>query len=228
MNVLSKKAGHGGKIMPIESLLLQERKIILSGRIDNECISVFVNEFISEIIHLNAEDSEQPIDVVFSSLQMNWNAGLILCDVLQSKGAPIRMYCIGQLEGIAAILFAGGQHGRYMTPHARLHIRFSELASFRNVGFASESSNMRQKAEPADAVTSLIEEYVEINTKGLNFSDGKEFCFDAKSCREYGLCDEIVPFDILMEPTAEISEDQGDDGYQEEADEFDTDFWNCV
>ena len=103
------KSSNGITLVPLDSRLMAERKVFIEGEInaDKAC------EFVKQIILLNAEDPQQPIDVLINSPGGEINSGMLMYDVIQASKAPIRMYCIGKAYSMGAVLFACGNHGRY-------------------------------------------------------------------------------------------------------------------
>lgn len=112
------KSSNGITLVPVDSKLMSNRKIFIEGEIDAEKAC----EFVKEVMLLNAEDSQRPIDVLINSPGGEINSGMLIYDVIQASKAPIRMFCIGRAYSMGAVLFACGNHGRYMLPHGELMI----------------------------------------------------------------------------------------------------------
>ena len=112
------KSSNGITLVPLESRLMAKRKVFIEGEIDQESAC----EFIKKIMLLINEDKEMPIDLLINSPGGEVNSGLLMYDVIQAAQAPIRMFCIGHAYSMGAVLFACGNHGRYMLPHSELMI----------------------------------------------------------------------------------------------------------
>ena len=112
------KSSNGITLVPVDSKLMANRKIFIEGEIDAEKAC----EFVKEVMLLNGEDSQSPIDVLINSPGGEINSGMLMYDVIQASKAPIRMFCIGRAYSMGAVLFACGNHGRYMLPHGELMI----------------------------------------------------------------------------------------------------------
>ena len=109
-------SSNGITLVPVESRLMAERKIFIEGEIN----AGIACEFVKEVLLLNGEDVQRPIDVLINSPGGEINSGLLMYDVIQASRAPIRMFCMGKAYSMAAILFACGNHGRYILPHGEL------------------------------------------------------------------------------------------------------------
>lgn len=112
------KSSNGITLVPIESRLMAERKIFIEGEINADAAC----EFVKKVLLLNSEDRQSPMDVLVNSPGGEINSGLLMYDVIQASRAPIRMFCIGKAYSMAAVLFASGNHGRYILPHGELMV----------------------------------------------------------------------------------------------------------
>lgn len=112
------KSSNGISLIPVETRLLADRKIFIEGEINEETAC----EFMKKVMYLNSENREKNIDLLINSPGGEINAGMLMYDVIQSSNAPIRTFCIGKAYSMGAVLFACGNHGRYMLPHSELMI----------------------------------------------------------------------------------------------------------
>ena len=127
------KSSNGITLVPVESRLMASRKIFIEGEIDADTAC----DFVKKVMYLNSEDTQKPIDVLINSPGGEINSGMLMYDVIQSSKAPIRMFCIGRAYSMGAILFACGNHGRYMLPHAEIMVHEPLLGN--RVGGSSSS-----------------------------------------------------------------------------------------
>lgn len=85
-----KKSSSGIQSIPLNSILLSQRKIFLSDTITMES----ANTIIQQLLFLESEDSSSPIEIYISSPGGEVNAGLMLYDQLKGmNNIPIKMYC---------------------------------------------------------------------------------------------------------------------------------------
>lgn len=107
----------GDRVMDVYSHLLSERIVYLGTEIDDGVS----NALIAQILHLDAEDPERPIDLYINSPGGSLTATFAVYDAMQFVHAPVDTTCIGQACSTAAILLAAGAPGqRSILPHARV------------------------------------------------------------------------------------------------------------
>lgn len=99
----------------LQSRLLSERRIFISGQITSDTA---VN-FAQAMIYL--AQSNEPISIYINSPGGDVNAGLAVYDLIQGCKNELRTYCIGQAYSMAAVILAGCQKGRrFILPHSQV------------------------------------------------------------------------------------------------------------
>jgi ATP-dependent Clp protease protease subunit len=107
----------GDRVMDVYSHLLSERIVYLGTEIDDGVS----NALIAQILHLESDNAEQPIDLYINSPGGSLTATFAVYDAMEFVRAPIATTCIGQACSTAAILLAAGAPGkRSILPHARV------------------------------------------------------------------------------------------------------------
>jgi len=189
------KSSNGITLMPIDTKLLTQRKIFIEGEIDQEKACSFVKQ----ILFLCGEDKNKPIDVLINSPGGEISSGLLMYDCIQSCTTPIRMYCLGTAYSMGALLFASGKHGRYMLPHSELMLHEPLLGS--RVG--GNASSIRSISDSLMDTRNKMNEILAIHTgktiKEIEEATSFDHYYSPKESVEFGLADEIVNFDKLME-----------------------------
>ena len=181
--------------MPADSRLMASRKVFIEGEITPETAC----EFVKKIMLLNAEDSFAPIDVLMNSPGGEINSGMLMYDVIQASKAPIRMYCIGRAYSMGAVLFAGGNHGRYMLPHSELMLH-EPLISNRVGGSSSSIKSISDSLmETRRMMNGILSKHTGKTVEEVEKATGYDHFFSAEESLEFGLCDRIVAFDEIME-----------------------------
>lgn len=189
------KSSHGITLVPVDSRLMAHRKIFIEGEIDAETAC----EFVKKVMLLNAEDSRKPIDVLVNSAGGEINSGMLMYDVIQGSKAPIRMFCIGKAYSMGAVLFACGNHGRYMLPHGELMLHEPLLGN--RVGGSSSSikSISDSLMETKKKMNRLLAKHTGKTEEEVEEATGFDHYFSPEESIEFGLCDQIVEFDKIME-----------------------------
>lgn len=189
------KSSSGITLVPIESRLMSNRKIFIEGEIDAETAC----EFVKKVMLLNSEDSQKPIDVLINSPGGEINSGMLMYDVIQASKAPIRMFCIGRAYSIGAVLFACGNHGRYMLPHAELMVHEPLLGNRVGGNSSSIKSISDNLLETKKKMNQILAKHTGKSEKVVSKATSYDHYFSPKESVEFGLCDEIINFDKIME-----------------------------
>lgn len=113
------QTGRGERSFDIYSRLLKERIIFLHDQVDDNT----ANLVISQLLFLEAEDSERDIYLYINSPGGVVTAGLAIYDTMQFIKAKVSTICMGQAASMGAFLLAAGEKGkRYALPNARIMI----------------------------------------------------------------------------------------------------------
>lgn len=189
------KSSSGITLVPLESRLFSKRKIFLEGEIESDSAC----EFIKKILLLSQEDSHSSIDVLINSQGGEINSGLLIYDVIQSSSTPIRMFCIGKAYSMGALLFACGNHGRYMLPNAELMIHEPRLVS--RVGGTSSSikSISDSLLDTKEKINQILVKHTGRTMEEIEQVTRYDHFFSAEESISFGLCDEVIGFSKIME-----------------------------
>ena len=194
MNVLI-KSSNGITQVSADSRLLSQRKVFIEGEITEETAC----EFVKKIMILNGEDSSAPIDILINSPGGEINSGMLMYDVIQASKAPIRMFCLGKAYSMAAVLFACGNHGRYMLPHGELMIHEPLLGSHVCGNSSSIKSISDILLNTKRKLNQILAKHTGKSEEEVEKATGFDHYFSPEESVSFGLADEIVDFDILME-----------------------------
>ena len=194
MNVLI-KSSNGITQVSADSRLLAQRKVFIEGEIDSEAAC----EFIKKILILNAEDSNKPIDVLINSPGGEINSGMVMYDVIQASKAPIRMFCIGRAYSMGAVLFACGNHGRYMLPHGELMLHEPLLGNRVGGNSSSIKSISESLLETKRKMNQILAKHTGKSEKEVEKATSYDHYYSPEESIEFGLCDKIVDFNMILE-----------------------------
>ena len=194
MNVLIKSC-NGITQVSADSRLLSQRKVFIEGEINEEAACGFVKK----IMILNGEDSSKPIDVLINSPGGEINSGMLMYDVIQASKAPIRMFCLGKAYSMAAVLFACGNHGRYILPHGELMIHEPLLGSRVGGNSSSIKSISDSLLETKRKMNQILAKHTGKSEEEVEKATSYDHYFSPEESVSFGLADKIADFDILME-----------------------------
>lgn len=111
------KTVRGERAVDIYSRLLTDRIIYLGTEIDDGVANVTI----AQLLHLESDRPEAPIDLYLNSPGGLVTAMFAIYDTMQYIRSPISTTCVGQAASSAAVLLAGGAPGRRMVlPRARV------------------------------------------------------------------------------------------------------------
>lgn len=189
------KSSNGITLIPIETRLLADRKVFIEGEINQQSAC----DFIKKILLLCKEDTAAPIDVLIDSLGGEISAGLLMYDCIQSSKAPIRMFCIGMAYSMGALLFACGNHGRYMLPHSELMLHEPLLGS----GVRGNASSIRSISDSLmdtkKKMNQILAKHTGKTAEEIEKATRFDHYFSPEESIEFGLADEIVGLNKIME-----------------------------
>ena len=189
------KSSNGIALVPIDTRLLADRKIFIEGEINQESSCVFTKK----LLLLCKEDDTAPIDILINSPGGEISAGLLIYDCIQSCKTPIRMFCMGTAYSMGALLFACGNHGRYMFPHSELMLHEPLLGS----GVRGNASSIRSISDSLMDTRKKMNQSLAKHTgkteEEIEKATGFDHYFSPEESIEFGLADEIVSFDKIME-----------------------------
>ena len=111
------KTLHGERAVDIYSRLLTDRIVYLGTEIDDGVANVVI----AQLLHLESESPETPINLYLNSPGGSVTASLAIYDTMQFVRSPVATTCVGQAASSAAVLLAGGEPGsRSVLAHARV------------------------------------------------------------------------------------------------------------
>ena len=187
------KSNQGITTMALETRLMASRRIFIEGEIDEQAAC----QFVKQLMALN-EESTEPIHVFVNSGGGELNSGMLMYDAIQSSGAPIRLYCMGKAYSMAAILFASGQHGRYMLPHSKLMLH-EPLIPY---GVGGKSSSIQTISDSLLQVKAEMEELLSKHTgksvKEISRITKTDCFFTADEAVACGLADGVKDLAAMM------------------------------
>ncbi len=189
------KSSNGISLVPMESRLMAKRKIFIEGEIDQESAC----EFIKKVMLLVNEEKEMPIDILINSPGGEVNSGLLIYDVIQAAQTPIRMFCIGHAYSMGAVLFACGNHGRYMLPHSELMIHEPILGHDVSGNVSSIKSISESLIDTKKKINSILKKHTGNTIAEIEKATSFDHYFSAPESVKFGLADKIVTFDKIME-----------------------------
>lgn len=185
-NVIT-RGTNGERIMDVYSHLLAERIVYLGTPID----SGVANACIAQLLHLEADAPEQPINLYINSEGGDPAAMLALYDTMRYIKAPVATTCIGQAVAASAVLLAAGASGhRAVLPHTRVVLHQPAAQS------RGAIPDLILHADEVVRVRTQLEEILSTHTgrdiATLRHDTDRDRVFDAEAAVAYGLADHVL------------------------------------
>ena len=109
----------GERAYDIYSLLLKERIIFLGMPLSDQVANLIV----AQLLYLNSEDANQPIQMFINSPGGLIYAGMAIYDTMKMIDAPVHTFAVGVTASMGTVLLCSGAKGkRYALPHATIHM----------------------------------------------------------------------------------------------------------
>lgn len=185
-NVITRTTG-GERIMDVYSHLLSARIVYLGTAID----SGVANALIAQLLHLEADNPEQEINLYINSEGGDPAAMLALYDTMTYIKAPVATTCVGQAVAAGAVLLAAGEPGRRaVLPHTRV-VLHQPAAQGRGT-----IPDLILQADEVVRVRTQLEEILSAHTgrsvADLRHDTDRDRVFNAADAVAYGLADNVL------------------------------------
>ncbi|MEK6557932.1 MAG: ATP-dependent Clp endopeptidase proteolytic subunit ClpP [Candidatus Margulisiibacteriota bacterium] len=181
------QTGRGERSYDIYSRLLKERIIFVGGEIDDHISNLIV----SQLLFLEAENSEKDISMYVNSPGGVVTAGLAIYDTMRFIKAPVSTICFGQAASMGAILLSAGAKGkRFSLPSSRIMIH-QPLG-----GAQGQATDIEIQTKEILRLKRYLNDILVENTgKPLEIiqrDTDRDFFLSAQEAVEYGLIDEVL------------------------------------
>ena len=183
------QSSHGERAYDIYSLLLKERLIVLGTEVESQ----MANLIVAQLLFLNREDPERPIQMYIQSPGGEIYAGLAIYDAMQQISAPVSTTAMGITASFGTtVLIAGTAGRRYALPNATIHMHQPLL--YGNLqGQASDiviRANEIQRLK--DRLLDIFVKHTGQPRDVIERDGDRDMYFDARQAVEYGLVDAVL------------------------------------
>lgn len=180
------KSPYGERAFDIYSRLLKDRIIFLGGPIEDHT----ANLIIAQLLFLASEDAKKDIQLYINSPGGSVTATLAMLDTINYIKPDVATVCVGIAASGAAILLAGGTHGkRFALPNAEvmIHQPWGQAQG--------QAAEIEITAKHILSVRDKLNKILAKNTgqplsKVENDVD-RDFFMSADEAKKYGIIDEI-------------------------------------
>jgi ATP-dependent Clp protease, protease subunit len=186
-------SNRGERAYDIYSRLLKDRIIFLGTPVEDQ----IANVIIAQMLFLEHENPEADIKLYINSPGGVVYSGLAIYDTMQMIKPDVATFCMGMGASMAAVLLAGGAHGkRYALPNARVMIHQGSAGFRGNVPdievAARETLNLTTK------LTQILADHAGQPFDKVKRDTERDYYMTAAEAKDYGIVDEV------LEPSAPV------------------------
>lgn len=181
------KTLRGERAVDIYSRLLTDRIIYIGTEIDDGVANVVI----AQLLHLESENPESPINLYLNSPGGSVTAMLGVYDTMQFVRPPVGTTCIGQAGSSAAVLLAAGGAGRRLVlPHTRVVLHQP------SGGGQGTLPDLALQAKEIVRLRAEMEQILSLHTgqavERLREDTDRDLILSADEAVAYGIADEVL------------------------------------
>jgi ATP-dependent Clp protease, protease subunit len=185
---VTEQSPRGERTMDIYSRLLADRIIFLGTPVTDEVANVVM----AQLLHLDAEDPEQDINLYINSPGGSGSAMLAMYDTIQFVGADVATTALGMAASAGAFLLAAGTKGkRSALPNTRILLHQPSVQ-----GLGGQASDVeihaREIIDQKRRVNEMLAERTGQPFEKVERDTDRDFIMSAEEAVEYGVIDQVV------------------------------------
>jgi ATP-dependent Clp protease protease subunit len=177
----------GERSYDLYSRLLKDRIIMLGTEVNDDVANVIV----AQLLFLESEDPEKPINLYINSPGGSVTAGLAIYDTMQYVRAPVSTICVGQAASFGAVLLLAGAKGRrYALPNARIMMHQPHGGT---KGQATDIEiQVREMLRLKRRLNEIIQKHTGHALERIEKDTDRDYYLSAEEARQYGVIDEVL------------------------------------
>ena len=177
----------GERAYDIYSRLLKDRIIMLGSAIDDNV----ANSIVSQLLFLQAQDSEKDIYLYINSPGGSVTAGFAIYDTIQHIKPDVQTICIGMAASMGSFLLAAGAKGkRFALPNAEVMIQ-QPLGGAQGQATEIEiAANHILKTR--EKLNRILAERTGQSIEQIQKDTDRDNFLTAEEAKAYGLIDEVM------------------------------------
>lgn len=177
----------GERSYDLYSRLLKDRIIMLGTEVNDDVANVIV----AQLLFLESEDPEKPINLYINSPGGSVTAGLAIYDTMQYVRAPVSTICVGQAASFGAVLLLAGAKGRrFALPNARIMMHQPHGGTR---GQATDIEiQVREMLRLKSRLNEIIQKHTGHSIERIEKDTDRDYYLSAEEARQYGVIDEVL------------------------------------
>ncbi|HEI5373884.1 TPA: ATP-dependent Clp endopeptidase proteolytic subunit ClpP [Staphylococcus aureus] len=177
----------GERAYDIYSRLLKDRIIMLGSQIDDNV----ANSIVSQLLFLQAQDSEKDIYLYINSPGGSVTAGFAIYDTIQHIKPDVQTICIGMAASMGSFLLAAGAKGK------RFALLNAEVMIHQPLGGAQGQATEIEIAanhilKTREKLNRILSERTGQSIEKIQKDTDRDNFLTAEEAKEYGLIDEVM------------------------------------
>jgi ATP-dependent Clp protease protease subunit len=185
---VTEQSPRGERTMDIYSRLLADRIIFLGTPVDDQVANVIM----AQLLHLDAEDPEQDINIYINSPGGSGSAMLAMYDTMQFVNADVATTALGLAASAGAFLLAAGAKGkRSALPNTRILLHQPSIQ-----GLGGQASDVeihaREILNQKRRVSEILAERTGQPFEKVERDTDRDFIMSPEEAVEYGVIDRVV------------------------------------
>ncbi|MFN0117831.1 MAG: ATP-dependent Clp protease proteolytic subunit [Elusimicrobiota bacterium] len=175
------------------SRLLKDR-IIFIGGFGGAVTTDSANLVIAQLLYLEAEDPDKPINLYINSPGGMVTAGLAVYDTMQYIRSPITTICMGMAMSFGAVLLTAGTKGsRFALPNSRVMIHQPLLSGGGLSGQATDIGiESKELVKTKNRLTEIMAKHTGQPFDRILADMERNHYLSAEQAKEYGIIDEVI------------------------------------
>ena len=171
----------------IYSRLLKDRIIMIDGEIEPHMASIVV----AELLYLQGEDSNIPIQIYISSPGGYCSAGLSIISAMNMVKPPVWVTAHGEIASMASVITSAGEKGhRYILPNTRVMLHQASAGTSGNI------QDMRVSLAETERVNAILVKMLAENcdktVDEMLQATQRDFWLSDEEAVKFGIVDEIL------------------------------------
>lgn len=172
--------------MDLESKLLKERTIVLSGEINNE----MATKIVSELLCLDSI-SHDDINLYINSIGGNVTDGFAIYDTMNFIKSDVCTICVGEASSMGAIILLNGAKGK------RSSLENSEIMIHQPLGGVNGQATdieitSKRINEIKEKINKIISNKSGTSLRRVKNDIERDYFMNAKDAQNYGIIDNIL------------------------------------
>lgn len=181
------KTSRGERSLDIFSLLLKERIVFLTGKVDETMSSLII----AQLLFLESKNCNKDIFMYINSPGGVVSSGLAIYDTMQYIKSDVSTLCIGQACSMGSLLLASGKKGkRFALPNSRIMVH-QPISGFH--GQATDIAiHAREIMQLKNNLNKILSHHTNQKLYKVEKDTERDNFMSPEIAKDYGIVDKII------------------------------------